>query len=103
MAGINDFSLKGVVGASRAETRVGVGVLGVGVSGLHHELVDDAVEQHAVVIFLFDEFQEIVAVGRGVAEEVHPDVAYRGLDVDQRVTFLDDGGFGCELGGHDDF
>ena len=93
MLGIYDFRLKGVVRASGTETGVGRRVLRLGIAGLHHELIYHTVEQHPVVIFLLDEFQEVVAMGRSVAEKAYTDVADRCLDVDQCVPLLHDGGF----------
>ena len=75
VCGIANLGLKGVVGASGAEGFPGGGVLRVGVAGLHHELVDHAVEEHTVIIPFAGEFQEVVAVGRGVAEKAHLYVA----------------------------
>ena len=48
--GICYFGLDGVVGAAGAELLPGLGFAAVGVTGLDHKFVDDAVEQCIVVI-----------------------------------------------------
>ena len=67
-------------GAAHAEALAGLGGLGVGVARLDHEALDDAVEEHTVVVTLLHQLDEVVAVKRGFVVEGDGDVAHGGLD-----------------------
>lgn len=52
----------------------------VGVASLYHELVDDAMEEGAVVVAALGQLEEVVAVDGGLVEEGYADVTHGCLD-----------------------
>ena len=71
----------GVVRTARPEHAVGRRTLGVGITALYHEILDDTVEKRAVVIALLYEFDEIVAVKGCLVVEADSDVAHGGMNL----------------------
>ena len=61
-----ELSLDGIVGTPLAQRDTGFGMTAVGVATLNHEVLDDTVEEQRVVELLIDEFQEVVAMTRGM-------------------------------------
>ena len=76
-----ELSLYSVVGSACTKLLALWRILAVGVAALHHEVLDDAMEQRSVVETLFNELQHIVTMFRGVVVEAHDDVALRCLDL----------------------
>ena len=77
---VDDFGVDVIAGAAGSAVLAGPGVAAVGVAGLEHELVDDAVEEHVVVETFLDEFEEVGLVAGRVAVEAYNDVAFGGTD-----------------------
>ena len=78
--GKDKLSFDCVAGVAAAQGGVGTGGLGLGVASLNHEVIDYAVEEHAVIEAFLDQLDEVVAVlGRLVVELDH-DVAQRGFE-----------------------
>ena len=75
-----DFGFDGVAWAAHTEAFAGGSALGVGVSALNHEVLDDTVEQEAVVIALGGELEEIVTVEGRLVIQADYDVAQSGCD-----------------------
>ena len=75
-----DFGFDGIAGAAHSEAFAGGSALGVGVSALNHEVLDDTVEQETVVIALGGELEEIVAVEGCLVIQADYDVAQSGCD-----------------------
>ena len=76
---IDDFGRHGIVyikllHLSRSHLSAGV------VATLNHEVLDDSLEDAAVVIAAVHELQEVVAMVRRVVIECHTDVAHRGFE-----------------------
>lgn len=69
-----------VVGSARSEHLPCWGVTTVWVAALYHEVLDDTVEERAVVVALTGQFEEVVAVARRVVIEAYKDVALGSLD-----------------------
>ena len=70
----------GVAWSAIAQYLAGSRAARVGVAALDHEVLYHAVKQRAVIVFLLDQHEEVVAVQRGVVRKRHSDVARRGLD-----------------------
>lgn len=75
-----DFGFDGVAWAAHTEAFAGGSALGVGVSALNHEVLDDTVEQEAVIIALGSELEEIVTVEGRLVIQADYDVAQSGCD-----------------------
>ena len=80
VARIEDLGLLRIAQVAAAELCAGLRRLAVGVAGLNHEFVDDAVEERAVVRALLHQLQKVGLVTGCVAVELHRDVALRGVD-----------------------
>ena len=75
-----DFGFDGIAWAAHTKAFSGGSALGVGVSALNHEVLDDTVEQEAVVIALGGELEEIVAVEGRLVIQTDYDIAQSGCD-----------------------
>ena len=75
-----DFGFDGIAWAAHTEAFASWSALGVGVSALNHKVLDDTVEQEAVVIALGGELEEIVAVEGRLVIQADYDVAQSGCD-----------------------
>lgn len=69
-----------IVGSACAEHLPRWCIAAIGVSALYHEVLDDTVEERAVVVALTGQFEEVVAVARRVVIEAYKNVALGSLD-----------------------
>ena len=65
-----------------AERLAWLGIARLGVTGLNHEVLYDTVEKQPVIGALFDQFQEIVAVQRGLVIKTEGDFTLCGGHLD---------------------
>ena len=69
------LSLDSVAGVTHSEHFSCGSIFRVGVTGLHHKLIDNTVEKHTVVVAFANEFEEIFFVFWSVAVKTQSDVA----------------------------
>ena len=72
----------GVVGASGTEMCSGRSSTRIGIATLNHKVLDDTVEESAVVIALTGQLEEIITMKGGLVIETNGDVTEGGLDQD---------------------
>ena len=72
----------GVVGASGTEMCCGRSSTRIGIATLNHKVLDDTVEESAVVIALTGQLEEIITMKGGLVIKTNGDVTEGGLDQD---------------------